>query len=140
LASYNDLGFTESLQYFLPKFWIQKKYNKFKSSIFLALSIQLFTAILIAIFLWFGADFLANNYFHSEMASSVLKVFSLWFIIFNIFITIDNIFKSFQDTFAYKFVEFIRMWSIVMFVFIIFFIEKGNILNYSLAWFFGTLI
>ena len=140
LASYNDLGFTESLQYFLPKFWINKQYSKFKSSIFLALWIQLITAILIAIWLWFGSDFLALNYFHSESAWIVLKIFSLWFIVFNIFSTIDNIFKSFQDTFSYRFIEFVRMWSIVLFVFIIFLIHRWSILTYSIAWFVWTLI
>ncbi len=140
LSNYNDLGFTESLQYFLPKFWINKKYNKFKSSIFLALWIQTLTAILIAILLWFGADYLALHYFHSQNAWIILKVFSLWFIIYNIFRTIDNIFNSFQDTFATKFIDFIRMWSIVIFCLILFFSHTGSILTYSLAWFFGTLI
>jgi len=140
LSNYNDLGFTESLQYFLPKFWINKKYDEFKTSIFLALWIQTFTAILIAILLWFGADWLATNYFHSPLAVISLKIFSLWFIVYNIFKTLDNIFKSFQDTFAYKLVDFIRMWSIVIFVAILFFSNTWSVLTYSLAWFGGTLV
>jgi len=140
LSNYNDLGFTESLQYFLPKFWINKKYNDYKSSIFLTLWIQTFTAILIALWLWFGADFLANNYFHSQSAGIILKVFSLFFIVYNIFRTFDTIFVSFQDTFATKFVDFIRMWSIVIFVVILFFSHQGSILTYSLAWFVWTII
>ena len=140
LSNYNDLGFTESLLYFLPKFWINKKYNEFKSSIFLALWIQTLTAILIAIWLWFWSDWLANNYFHSSLASEVLKVFSLWFIVFNIFRTIDTIFQSFQDTFHYRLIDFIRMWSIVVFCLIIFFSHIGSVLTYSLAWFFWTLV
>jgi len=140
LSNYNDLGFTESLQYFLPKFWIKKKYNEFKSSIFLALGIQTITAVLIALWLWFGADWLASNYFHSENASLVLKIFSLFFIVYNIFRTLDTIFASFQDTFAYKIVEFVRMWSIVIIVAILFFSHQGSILTYSLAWFVWTII
>ncbi len=140
LSAYNDLWFTESLQYFLPKFWINKKYNKFKSSIALALGFQTITAILIAILLWFWSWWLANNYFHSPSAEIVLKIFSLWFIIINIFSTINNIFISFQDTFANKFVEFVRMWSIVIFSLIIFFISIGSVLTYSVAWFIGALV
>ena len=82
LSNYNDLWFTESLLYFLPKFWINKKYNEFKSSIFLALWIQTITAIFIACLLWFWADYLALHYFHSSSAVEILKVFSLWFIIY----------------------------------------------------------
>jgi len=140
LSNYNDLGFTESLKYFLPKFWINKKYDEFKTSLYLALWIQTITAILIAIWLWFGADWLANNYFHSPLASQVLKIFSLWFVIFNIFRTFNTIYQSFQDTFSFKFIDFVRMWSIVIFVTIIFFANKWSVLNYSLAWFWGTLI
>ena len=140
LSNYNDLWFTESLKYFLPKFWLEKKYNNFKTSLFMALWIQTFTAIIIAIWLWFGADFLAQNYFHSVYAWTILKVFSLFFIIYNIFRTFDIIFFSFQDTFANKFVEFVRMWSIVIFVAILFFSHKWNLFNYSIAWFVWTLI
>ena len=140
LSNYNDLWFTESLKYFLPKFWINKKYDEFKTSLFLALWIQTLTAILIAILLWFGADFLAQNYFHSPVASEILKVFSLFFVVFNIFRTLETIFDSFQDTFATKFVDFIRMWSIVLFCLILFFSYKWSVLFYSLAWFWWTLI
>jgi len=140
LTNYNDLWFTESLQYFLPKFWINKNYNKFKTSIFLALWTQTFTAILIAFWLWFGADWLWNNYFHSLFAVDALKVFSLWFIVYNLFSTLENIFKSFQDTFVYKLVEFIRMWWIVLFTIIIFFSHNWNVLTYSIAWFVGAVV
>jgi len=140
LSNYNDLWFTESLKYFLPKFWINKKYDNFKTSIFLALTIQTFTAILIWLWLWFGADWLSINYFHSVSASIALKVFSLWFVIFNVFKTMDTIFISFQDTFVFKFIEFVRMWSIVIFVLIIFFSGIWSVLTYSLAWFLGTLV
>jgi len=140
LWNYNDLWFTESLKYFLPKFWINKKYDEFKTSIFLALWIQTFTAILIAIWLWFGADFLAQNYFHSVYAWNILKVFTLFFIFFNIFNTFDTIFFAFQDTFANKFIEFLRMWWIVIFVAILFFTNYGSLLNYSIAWLVGMII
>ena len=140
LSNYNDLGFTESLKYFLPKFWINKKYDNFKTSIFLALFVQTFTAILIGIWLWFGADWLAIHYFHSPSAQVALKVFSLWFVIFNIFRTIETIFISFQDTFVFKFIDFVRMWCIVGFVLIVFLSGIWSVLTYSLAWFGGTLI
>jgi hypothetical protein len=70
--------------------------------------------------LWFGADWLAIHYFHSVSAEVALKVFSLWFVIFNIFRTIETIFISFQDTFVFKFIDFVRMWCIVGFVLIVF--------------------
>jgi len=135
LANYNDLWLSESLKYFLPKFWINKKYNEFKTSIFMALWLQTVTAIIIAIWLWFSANWLWTYYFHSELAINVLKILSLWFIIYNIFKSLDIIFQSFQDTFAYKLIEFIRMWWTVILIAVLFFSDKWNVLNYSLAWF-----
>ena len=47
LNVYNDLGLTESLQYFLPKFWIRKEYNHIKTSIWLSLGTQILTSLFI---------------------------------------------------------------------------------------------
>ena len=140
LSNYNDLGFTESLNYFLPKFWINKEYDKFKSSIFIAFFMQTITAILIAIWLRFFSDWIGQNYFHSIYASKILKVFSLFFVIFNILKTTITILNAFQDTFRNKLIEFARMWSIALFCLFLFFTDTGNVLNYSLAWFLWTLI
>lgn len=53
LNVYNDLGLTESLQYFLPKFWIKKQYNQIKTTIFLSLGVQLVSSLFIISLLWF---------------------------------------------------------------------------------------
>lgn len=80
LNAYNDLGLTESLQYFLPRFWIKKQYNHIKTTIWLSLGAQLCTALLIGVLLFFGADRLALNYFHSESAATILKRFCFYFL------------------------------------------------------------
>jgi hypothetical protein len=77
---YNDLGLTESLQYFLPKFWIKKEYNHIKTTIYLSFLVQFGTAILIALGLWFGSDWLAINYFHNPISADILKYFCLYFL------------------------------------------------------------
>jgi O-antigen/teichoic acid export membrane protein len=41
LSSYNDLGLTEALMYFLPNYWIEKKYNEFKTIWYITLGTQL---------------------------------------------------------------------------------------------------
>ena len=73
LNVYNDLGLTESLQYFLPKFWIKKEYNHIKTTIYLSFLVQFGTAILIALGLRFGSDWLAINYFHNPISADILK-------------------------------------------------------------------
>lgn len=43
ISVYNDLGLTEALYYFLPRFWVKKKFDYVKTSIFLSLGVQLLT-------------------------------------------------------------------------------------------------
>jgi len=88
LSAFNDLWMTESLNYFIPKFISKKRYDKVKSILFYALSTQIITSIIIAGFFYFGADYIANNYFETSAAKETLKVFAFFFIWINIFSTI----------------------------------------------------
>lgn len=137
LNVYNDLGLTESLQYFLPKFWIEKKYNWIKTIVWLSFLVQTATAVLIACGLRFGGERLANHYFHNPNAEIILKYFCLYFLGINIFQTLQSIFIAFQKTFDYQFVDFIRMRSIVCFTVFCFFTNKASIERYSLNWLLG---
>jgi len=97
------------LQYFLPRFWIKKQFNYIKTSIYLSLFVQIFTALLIAIVLWFGAPWLATHYFHSDSAVIILKYFCFYFLGINLFQVLQSIFFAFQNTFAFQFIDFVRM-------------------------------
>jgi len=134
ISTYNDLWLTQSLRYFLPKYRINKQYDHFKTAIFFSLSIQILTWILIAILLFFGADFLAINYFHNENATIILKVFCVYFLWINLYQSMNTIYYSFQDVFYANIVEFIRMWSIVLFTIFFFFQDFYNIYFYAIAW------
>ncbi len=91
IAIYNDIWLTASLKYFLPKFWLEKKYDDFKTSIFIALFIQLTTWILLALLLYNWADYLWENYFHSEKAWQLLKIFCLYLVWINLYQVINKI-------------------------------------------------
>ena len=64
LYSYNDLGLTESMQYFLPKYWIEWKKWQIKNTIWLSFFMQFVTWIIIFSLLFFNAEWLAINHFH----------------------------------------------------------------------------
>lgn len=139
LNAYNDLWLTESLQYFLPRFRVKKQYNHIKTTIRLSLWAQVTTALLIAGVLFFGADRLATNYFHTESAASILKYFCLYFLWINLFQTIQTIFNAFQKTFDYQFVEFVRLYTILIFTAIFFFSWMQSIQWYAIAWILGLV-
>jgi len=134
LNVYNDLGLTESLQYFLPRFWLKKQYNYIKTALYLSLFVQVFTAWIIALVLWRGAPWLAEHYFHSPSAMIILKYFCFYFLGINLFQILQSVFYAFQNTFALQFVEFVRMWSLVGFTFFFFLTDRQSIEWYSLNW------
>lgn len=134
LNTYNDLWLTESLQYFLPRFLIKKQYNFAKTSIYLSLAVQIFTALVIACILWFIAPWLATHYFHSESAIIALKYFCFYFLWINLFQTLQSIFIAIQDTFSNQLIDFVRQWSIVWFTMLFFFTWKASVEWYSLNW------
>ena len=133
LYTYNDLWLTESLQYFLPRFYFRKQFDNIKTTIYVSLFAQILTGIIIALWLWFGSDWLAVNYFQSEIAGKILKYFCFYFVGTNILQVIQTIFIAFQKTFEYQFVEFVKVLSIALFTIGFFFIDKWDIEFYSIA-------
>ena len=133
LYTYNDLWLTESLKYFLPRFYLRKQFDNIKTTIYLSLFIQIITGIVIALWLRFWSDWLALHYFKSEIASTILKYFCFYFIGTNILQVIQTIFVTFQKTFEYKLIEFIKVLFIALFTIVFFFIDKWNIEFYSSA-------
>ena len=132
LNIYNDLWLTESLQYFLPRYWIKKQYNYAKTAIYLSFIIQIFTALLIVLLLRRGTPRLATHYFHSSEAAIILKYFCFYFLGINILQTLQSIFMAFQDTFSYQISDLIRNRAILGFTVFFFVTGTGNITNYSL--------
>ncbi len=132
LSTYNDLGLTESLQYFLPRYWLKKQYNYIKTSLYLSFFAQFSTGLLIVLILWFGAPWLAEHYFHSPNAEIILRYFCFYFLGINLFQILQSVFVAFQNTFAFQFVDFVRMWSIVGFTLFFFLTWRQSIERYSL--------
>lgn len=136
LNVYNDLGLTESLQYFLPRFWIKKEYNHIKTTIWLSLGVQVLSSLIIILWLRFWSDRLAIHYFQHVNASIILKYFCWYFLGINLFQSLQTIFMAFQKTFDYQFVDFVRTRGIVWFSFFCFLSGNSNIEQYSLNWIF----
>jgi len=134
LSAFNDLGITESLNYFIPKYITKNRYDKVKSILFYAFFMQIITSLLIAAFFYLWADFIANNYFKTQSAKETLKVFAFFFIWINIFSTIWWFFMAVQDTFNQKIIEFIRLIFTMLAVLFIFFWDLSSLLNYSYTW------
>ncbi len=133
LSAYHDLGLTEALQYHLPKYRIQKKYNAFKLSIYFTIIIQAITGIIIALLLFFGANYLGTHYFHSPESVHIIKIFCLYFLGINFYNVLFSIYIAFQDVIQYKLMEGIRGYTALIFTLIFFLLGSLNITNFTRA-------
>ncbi|MBR9706091.1 oligosaccharide flippase family protein, partial [Candidatus Pacearchaeota archaeon] len=81
LTIFKEFGLNETLTKFISKFLVQKEYLSIKNSMIIAFVIQFVATGFISLIIIIFADYLAVNYFHSNLASPVLKLlaFAFWF-------------------------------------------------------------
>lgn len=145
VSAYNDLWITESLYFYIPKFILEKRYDRVKFFLFYAILIQIITWVSIALFFFYWADFLANNYFHAKpdevkKISDVFKIFSFFFLSINIFQIITSFFMAIQNTFYSKVTDLIRMCFTLFFVLWLFLLDKSSLIGFSYSWLFWLVI
>ncbi len=133
LWTYNDLWLTESLRFFLPRFYLKKEYNNIKTTILLSLWTQLLTSLLIASCLWFWSEWLSTYYFRNEHAWIILKYFCVYFALTNILQVFQTIFISFQKTFESQLTSFVQIMTTFVFALFCFFSWRWNIERYSIG-------
>ncbi|MDD5213254.1 MAG: oligosaccharide flippase family protein [Candidatus Gracilibacteria bacterium] len=140
LSSFNDLGLTESLNYFLPKYIAVKDYVKAKSMLTYAMLAQIITSTIIGAFLIWGDNYLALNYFHHKESADIIFIFAFFFFGNNFFHIISTFFGSIQNTFYQKIIELIRMLFTLFLVVGVWFFDIGDIRTFSEAWIGGMYI
>lgn len=133
LYSYNDLGLTESMQYFLPKYWLENKKWQIKNTIWLSFFMQLITWIIIFCLLFFNAEWLAIHHFHAIEATNVIKIMSFYFLWYNVIQVCSSIFVAFQDTFSSWLMQFCNMFSVLIFSILFRIFASFNVSLFALA-------
>ncbi len=141
LTMYNDLGLSHSLKYFLPTFYLQRKYDAMKTSLLLTLLMQLGSAFLIIAFLWGGwAERLSIHHFHNSSALPVLRVFLVYFLGINLYEVITIVMRAFQDVWHDNISYVFRMRSTTIFVILFFFCGVSSLMRYVWAWVLGLFL
>lgn len=140
VSAYHDLWITESINYFVPKFIWENRYDKVKFLLSYWIIVQIATWVIIASLFFFWSDYLAIKYFESVEAINLLKIFALYFLCVNFFQIISTFFMAIQNTFYTKVVEFTRMWFTLLSTIILFFLDYWNLITYSYAWLFWLII
>ena len=134
LYSYNDLGLTESMQYFLPKYRLEGKKWQIKNTIWLSFFMQFITWVIIFCLLFFNAEWLAINHFHTIEAINIIKIMSFYFLWYNLIQVCNYIFVAFQDTFNSWLVQFCNLFSVLIFSVIFRIFASFDVSLFALAW------
>lgn len=134
ISVYNDLGFTESLNFFLPKHIIEKEFGKAKYLLIFTLKIQALSSFLIALILFFLAPWLGTHYFWNPEVVTILRISGLFFIGINMIHLSGVLFSVSQDTKIQKWVELVRILMTTLWVALLFFSNTGNLERYMWAW------
>ena len=133
LYSYNDLGLTWALQYFLPKYRLEGKRWQIKNLIGLSFFMQMITWIIIFLLLFFNAERLAIHHIHAVEAANVIKIMSLYFLWYNILQVCSAIFGAFQDSFNSWLVQFCNMFSSLVFSILFRIFANLNVSRFALS-------
>lgn len=140
ISAYNDLWLTDSLNFFIPKYISESRYDKVKTILTYTLIAQFLTGISIACFFFFAADFIATSYFKDIAAIGALKAFAFFFLGINMFQMIHTFFLAIQNTLLHKLVELIRMWFVLISTLIFFFLDMKTLTYFSYSWIIGLYL
>lgn len=114
LQAYSDFGITESLNYFLPRYIIEKDYGRCKYLLVFSFCIQMITSVILGIFLFCMADFLSVWQFKTPIAKEVMQIMSLFFVGLNLMQISTILFSASQNTKFQKGMDFFRMVMTVL--------------------------
>ncbi len=140
LTTYNDLGLTEALQYYLPKFLLWKKYKEAKSLLVTTRIVQFISGVVVGVLLIVFIPFLTTHYFHHPATGDMLKIFALYFLIINFYQVLQSLFIAVQDVKRTYWVEVIRLWSIVAMLVVSWYMNTVTLHKFALFWLFGMMI
>lgn len=140
LATINDLGLTESLQYYLPTYRIKKKYNEITTLSIVTLFFQFLSCALIWWAIYRSSDRLSVHFFHSPLAAPALKIFSFYFFVLNLRQVLWALFNAFQNILLQQLIDFIRVYGNLLSAIVLFFQYKLSILNLTIGRFLSIII
>lgn len=140
ISIYNDLGLTDALQYYLPKYLLQKDYARAKGLLQVTMLLQFISWVLIWWVLFLIADWLAITYFDSPWAWWLIKFFWVYFLVVNVFQAFQSFAFAVQNVKLEKTIEFLRMTGVLWCTGILLLTDLLTIDTFALSWMAGLLV
>lgn len=134
ISIFNDLGFSETLNYYATRFYEKKQYGKVKGSFIFALMMQAGTGIILGILFWFLSPWLAEHYFKSPQAINVLRAFIMYFFFYNVSNPLIYLLHATHNYLISPLSEFSRQFIILLFSFLLFYFNALSSENIGIVW------
>ncbi len=109
-----DAGLSITLVKFVSEYLPKGERDLAKSTILIVSLIELFLSVVVGSTLFLLSDFLAINYFKIPIASPVMKLISIYFILFTVIELVERSFQGFQKMGLYSSINFVKMSLVVL--------------------------
>lgn len=141
ISIFTNLGLSESLTYFIPKYIIKKELDKIRNLFYYNVIIQFSITLIFSILIFSYINFLATHYFKTQIIIPYLKIFLIYFIFSNFTSSICSVFIAFKKNIYYQSVTLFQFSFILFFSLIAFVLNLNNLINYyALIWVLSTMI
>ncbi|MEK6917007.1 MAG: oligosaccharide flippase family protein, partial [Nanoarchaeota archaeon] len=136
---FRDLGLSDALIYYIPRFLVNKSKAKLKSSIIFTLLVQILIGTLFFFIMILFSKYLAQNYFKDGNAYYLVIFLSFYFIIDGIHEVLLRIFHGYQNIFFQQAFDFCFQTLSMFFILLVIFFKK-NIIFFGVAYILADLI
>ncbi len=134
LATFSDLGFSESLNYFLPKRVIAGDRRGAARLAFYAFCVQAAGSLAIGAATFALAPWIASDFFKDAAAAEALRAFGAFIVFYGLQHVPVAAFNAVQDVKASKGADLFRMVLLVAFTAFLLFGGAGSVGAYAWAW------
>lgn len=136
ISAFVQFGLTQSLQYYIPKFYLKKKFDDIRNSLFMSISFVFSLVLVCLVLIFMFKSFLATNYFKSDLFSDYIFIFFIFFLGNNLLNIISYYYVSMEKVIYSQLLYFFQNSFILIFSFLFFWFGFENLFGfYVLAWF-----
>lgn len=136
ISIFVDIGFNESIRYFIPKFQTRKEFDKISSIIQISFFIQILLILLSSSLIFIFSTWLSENFFQNSSIQTYLLIFLIYFIFNNLFSILANLFVAFKMNNYYQIIRFFQLSSVLLISILFFILQRPEQLAkyYAFSW------
>ena len=132
---FSNLGFSQSLQYHIPKYEVRKEFNKIRDLFYYSYFLQILLVAIISAVLFIFSKEIAIFYFGKEEVAVLIRIFILYFISVNIMQRCTDLLLAFRLSSISQSLYFLQM--LLLFVISLSFVLNNSsdlLLKFAYIW------